>query len=402
MGRGFFIKRSALRDSPLERGAGVCPFSTVKMTHPCHNTLQRTPSREGNLEAKARAIPSLGRGREGLIIAILILFTVATFAQRQTISLNANWKTTADDTNIKAQHGFEQSNFSDKTWKTVDVPHNWDDYGGYRRLKHGNRHGYAWYRKLFTVAAQPAGKHYFLYFEGVGSYATVWLNGKKVGYHAGGRTTFTLDVTNAVKPGAANLLSVRADHPSFIKNLPWVCGACSDDPGFSEGSQPMGIFRPVHLVITNAVRVQPFGVHIWNDTTVSEKSATLNLETEIKNYGQSVAAITITSKLVDAAGKTVALTKTDKQVSGDAVISQTLPKLTNVHLWDLQHPYLYTLITEVSSKGKLLDKQTTPYGIRWISWPVGRAGNDGRFYLNGKPVFINGIAEYEHLMGKSQ
>ncbi|MES2275502.1 MAG: malectin domain-containing carbohydrate-binding protein [Bacteroidota bacterium] len=337
-----------------------------------------------------------------LIFGLSTLYSQAQ-SSRQDISLNSNWKTIADDNNIKAYNGFEQTTFSDKNWKNVNVPHNWDDYGGYRRLKHGNRHGYAWYRKTFTVANQPAGKRYFLYFEGVGSYATVWLNGKQVGYHAGGRTTFTLDVTDAIKPGKTNLLTVRADHPSFIKNLPWVCGACSDDPGFSEGSQPMGIFRPMHLIVTNPVRIQPFGIHIWNDTTVSERSAILNLETEIKNYSAKLSNISIINKLVDATGKTVALAKADKKLnSGEATtVTQTLPKLTNVHLWDLQHPYLYTLVTEVLENGKIADRQTTPYGIRWISWPIGRSNNDGRFFLNGKPVFINGIAEYEHLMGKS-
>jgi hypothetical protein len=33
----------------------------------------------------------------------------------------------------------------------------------------------------------------------------------------------------------------------------------------------MGIFRPVSLVITNDARIQPFGVHIWNDKSVSKQ-----------------------------------------------------------------------------------------------------------------------------------
>jgi len=70
----------------------------------------------------------------------------------------------------------------------------------------------------------------------VGSYATVILNGKPVGSHAGGRTTFTLDVTNAIKTdGSQNQLEVEASHPANIKDLPWVCGGCSDERGFSEG-----------------------------------------------------------------------------------------------------------------------------------------------------------------------
>ncbi|MGN6637677.1 MAG: sugar-binding domain-containing protein [Mucilaginibacter sp.] len=218
-----------------------------------------------------------------LFICLLTITSVsAQQSIRKEVSLDNHWRTIADDHNKNAFDGFEKAGFPDKNWITVDVPHNWDTYGGYRRLKHGNKHGYAWYRKKFNVAPEKPGKRYFLYFEGVGSYATVWLNGKQVGYHAGGRTTFTLDVTDVIKPGKCNLLCVRADHPAFIRDLPWVCGGCSDEVGFSEGSQPMGIFRPVHLIITNPTRIEPFGVHIWNDTTVSERSATLSLETEVK------------------------------------------------------------------------------------------------------------------------
>ena len=338
-------------------------------------------------------------------IAFMPLFGYSALAQqnRQDILLNNNWHTVAVDCNNKAYSGFEQISFVDKTWKTVNVPHNWDTYQGYRRLPHGNRHGYAWYRKVFPLTAKQPGKRYFLWFEGVGSYATVWLNGKQVGYHAGGRTSFTLDVTDAIKAGKQNLLCVRADHPAYIKNLPWVCGGCSDDPGFSEGSQPMGIYRPVHLIITEEIRVEPFGVHIWNDTTVSEKSATLNLETEIKNYGRRSVSLNVTSKLVDQNGKPVAeVSSIDEIGAGEKkTLSQVLKSVKNVHLWSLENPYLYNLITQIRQNDKLIDQITTPYGIRWISWPIGRNNADGRFFLNGKPVFINGIAEYEHLMGKS-
>lgn len=318
---------------------------------------------------------------------------------RQDISLNKNWLTAEDDNNIKAYNGFENPNFKAANWKAVDVPHNWDEYEGYRRLKHGDRHGYAWYRRSFTVKV-ISGKRYFLYFEGVGSYATVWLNGKQVGYHAGGRTTFTLDVTGAIK--AQNVLAVRADHPDRIQDLPWVCGGSSDEVGFSEGSQPMGIFRPVHLIVTDPVRVQPFGVHIWNDTMVNEQSATLNLETEIKNYSDKTSIITISNRLIDKQGKTVAQINTTKPVKyGESITVPQTVKFGKVHLWSLQSPYLYTMVTEVLENGKIIDRETTPYGVRWISWPVGRADGQKQFLLNGKPVFINGIGEYEHNMGQS-
>ncbi|WP_317192201.1 malectin domain-containing carbohydrate-binding protein [Hymenobacter ruricola] len=337
----------------------------------------------------------------------MLLLTTQTHAQtRTTIPLPDNWRTTADDHNQQAHPNFERPDFNDHAWQTVAVPHNWDAYEGYRRQRHGNRHGYAWYRKTFSAPAAAKDARYFLFFEGVGSYATVWLNGRKVGYHAGGRTTFTLDVTAALSPaGQPNLLAVRADHPANIQDLPWVCGGCSEERGFSEGSQPMGIFRPVALVVTSPVRVEPFGVHVWADSTVSAQAANLFVDTELRNYGGQAQPLTISSQLLDRQGRSVAEISTKQKLAAGATtqLHQQLPALKQPHLWSLQDPYLYRLITKISAKGKLLDEVETTYGIRWVSWPIGRAAVAGQkqFLLNGQPVFINGIAEYEHLLGQS-
>lgn len=323
---------------------------------------------------------------------------------RQDVSLDKNWKSVADDNDKSAYEGFERPTYNDLKWKVVQVPHTWDDYGGYRRMRHGNRHGYAWYRKNFVIKSQEAGKRFFLFFEGVSSYGTVWLNGKRVGYHAGGRTSFTVDVTHAVNlNGKPNLLAVRADHPANIQDLPWVCGGCSDERGFSEGSQPMGIFRRVHLIITNEVRIEPFGVHIWNDTTVSDRSAQLYYQTEVKNYSGRLKDLQLVSRLTDKDGKTLAEATINVQIAAGqtSMIDQKPSIILQPHLWSLADPYLYTLATEVIEGGKIIDRINTPYGIRWISWPVGKIKSSNQFFLNGKPVFINGIAEYEHLLGNS-
>jgi beta-galactosidase len=338
-----------------------------------------------------------------LLIAIFLLSSLSGFAQsRQSISLNNGWTTIADDTNPFKYNGFEKADFPTSNWQTVDVPHNWDRYEGFRRMKHGNRHGYAWYRRSFDVA-YDANKRYFLFFEGVGSYATVFVNGQKVGEHAGGRTTFTLDITHAInKNGLNNLLAVRADHPAEIRDLPWVCGGCSDEWGFSEGSQPLGIFRPVSLEVTNNVRIEPFGVHIWNDTTATEKEAMLNLSVELKNYGPKNKNIMVVNSIVDANGKTLHSTSSKlKLPSGNATTAKQVIVLNDVNLWSPQSPYLYKVTTQVWDGKTLIDNIETPYGIRWIQWPIGRKNHTGQFFINGKPLFINGTAEYEHLMGIS-
>lgn len=329
------------------------------------------------------------------------------YAQNQTrkdILLNSNWLSIANEKNSNAFDGFQLASYKTSNWKKVNVPHNWDQYEGYQRKLHGNKHGYAWYRKTFKTNENMSGKRFFLYFEGVGSYATVWLNGKKVGYHAGGRTTFTLDVTSAIKlNNQENVLAVRADHPANIQDLPWVDGGCSTERGFSEGSQPMGIFRPVHLIVTNDVRVEPFGVHIWNDNKISEKAAILNLSTTLKNYSLKPKNISVINRLLDSSGQQIKeIQKTLIVPAGKEIqIDQQTDKIINPKLWSLENPYLYTLQTYIIENGKIIDELKTPYGIRWISWPIGEQANQKQFLLNGKPVFINGIAEYEHLIGQS-
>jgi beta-galactosidase len=320
---------------------------------------------------------------------------------RKEVSLNSSWETIILD-NPQEEKSFVGNPKSDK-WLNVNVPHNWDQYYGFRRTKHGNLHGTAWYKKTLKLDKKDVSKQLFLYFEGVSSYATVWVNGKKVGQHKGGRTTFTLDITKAVFFDKENQILVKASHPSFIADLPWVCGGCSGEWGFSEGSQPMGIFRPVTLVVTNDVRIEPFGVHIWNDKSVSKQKAILHTTTEIKNYDTSNRNLTIENILFDASGKKTVITKSDvKCVSGETKeITQTLPEIVNPKLWSPSNPYLYKLVTSVYENGKIIDQLTTPYGIRWVSWPVSRDGKDNRFFINDEPLFINGTCEYEHLIGNS-
>ena len=279
---------------------------------------------------------------------------------------------------------------------SINIPHNFDDYYGYRQLRHGNLHGSATYEKNFTADKQE-GKRYFLQFEGVGTYATVTLNGTSYPKELVGRTVWTLDVTDALQNGN-NRLEVLVDHPAMQTASPWVCGGCSSEWGFSEGSQPFGIFRPISLVETDAVRIEPFGVHIWNNTACDS----VFIETEVKNYTSQVQTIELVNKFTLASGKQVfRQAMTISLQAGETKIIRQSSSVADVHRWSLEDPYLYNLSTMIKRDGKTTDEVRTPFGIRSISWPVLRKNGDNRFYLNAQPVFINGTCEYEHILGNS-
>ncbi|MBN1126808.1 MAG: hypothetical protein JXA82_17515, partial [Sedimentisphaerales bacterium] len=170
------------------------------------------------------------------LILFVCIYGVNAFSQdvlRETYLLNNDWETVFNNQDKPDDFYTKQGETED--WKPVNLPHNWDDYGGARQLLHGNLHGTAWYKKGFGIPAATENRHFFLRFEGVGTYATVILNGMNFGRHPGGRVSFTIDVTRAIKPGAGNKLLVKAEHPVLISDMPCVCGGCSSEWGFSEG-----------------------------------------------------------------------------------------------------------------------------------------------------------------------
>ena len=322
--------------------------------------------------------------------------------KRQIASLNQDWQVTfgktSEDSITKKMGTFR-----------VNVPSNLDDYYGYRQLKHGNLHGTATYEKHFSVHKQT-GKRYFLQLEGVGTFATVKVNRKSYPKELVGRTSFTLDISDALREGD-NVLNIKVEHPAMQTNNPWPCGGCSSEWGFSEGSQPFGIFRPVSLIETDEVRVEPFGVHVWNN----EACDSVFVDTEVKNYSDHEQTIEVISKLALSSGKT-AFRQTGKIIlkAGETQVVRHQAKVSDAHLWSITDPYLYTLSSIIKREGKTIDDVATPFGIRTISWPVLRQKQaalrgdsaqmdkkDGRFYLNGSPVFINGTCDYEHLFGQS-
>ena len=326
---------------------------------------------------------------------------------RHLVSLNDNWQAMVVD--------------RDSVATKVNLPHNFDDYYGYRQLRHGNLHGSAIYHKVFSTAKHDR-RRYFIQFEGIGTYATVTLNGHKYARELVGRTVWTLDITDALHNGE-NRLSVLVDHPSMQTASPWVCGGCSSEWGFSEGSQPFGIFRPVTLIETDEVCIEPFGVHIWSNAVCDS----VFIETEVRNYGAVPANVEVVSKLAEKSGKQVFRYATTVSLQpGETRIVNHAKPITDVHRWSLDDPYLYTLTSMVkravttqsfpSAETKTgtvtTDLVATPFGVRSISWPVLSSRSlchdsiapqhtDNRFYLNNLPVFINGTCEYEHLLGAS-
>jgi len=135
---------------------------------------------------------------------LLLLNEAASSAQpaRQRLLLDDGWHFIIGD-----PAGAESASFDAGAWRSVDLPHDWSIEGkrGPREPMGGGGGffpaGVGWYRRTFTAAAAWNGKRLSIEFEGVYMNATVYLNGRELGMHPYGYTTFHYDLTPHLKPG---------------------------------------------------------------------------------------------------------------------------------------------------------------------------------------------------------
>ena len=107
--------------------------------------------------------------------------------------------------------------FDDGSWRVLDLPHDFVVEGNFSASASDKSHGFlpynvGWYRRNFTLTSADAAKSVWIEFEGVQRNSQVWLNGKLLGTHLSGYTSFNYDITQLVRPApGANSLVVFVD-----------------------------------------------------------------------------------------------------------------------------------------------------------------------------------------------
>lgn len=355
------------------------------------------------------------------IIAVLAVISAAAQSQRERISFDKGWKFAFGDASSPAKDfgcGTEYFNYFTKAasihnegpyspkfdvsgWTDVDLPHDWVvdlPYASEASHSHGYKQvGYkypqtsvGWYRKTFTVPAEDYGKHLWIEFDGIFRDSQIWVNGFYLGHELSGYASHTYDISEYLNYGGENIICVRVD-------------ATLEEGWFYEGA---GIYRHVWLGKASKVNVAPYGTFAYTEFAVPYSlrgeatpdltQAALNIETTVQNSGNTDASYTLRHKLVDAEG----MMKGECEVEGGRILAKdshnTLGVISveNPHLWSCEDPYLYTIITEVYTDGKLTDSYSTVTGIRHIEFNPDRG-----FLLNGKEMKLKGVNMHQDHAG---
>lgn len=293
------------------------------------------------------------------------------------------------------------ADFPDRDWRPVSLPHTWNrmgNNGAARTPDVDDRRGIGWYRMNFTAPAIKNGRRAWLEFDAVSIIGDVWLNGVHIGRHEGAFSRFRLDATRALRPGGRNTLVVKAD------NSRPVPGSATRhvQPIYGGFMMYGGIYRPVRLVVVDPLHIDLAdhggpGVYAQAEA-VSPTSSTIRVRARVSNHGRSPTRATLVTRIRDADGREVALTRSPVSIQpGRTVEATSTLAVAKPRLWNgRKDPYLYRIETTVEDeRGRARDRVRQPLGIRTM-----RLDASTGFWLNGVRTPLHGVARHQDQAGE--
>ena len=286
-------------------------------------------------------------------------------------NLNGVWKFMFLDAPEYSPEGFFNSDFDVTKMNDITVPGNWQ-LQGYGKMHYSDlwynfpinppyvptENPTGIYKRTFFVEESYRDKKIIIRFCGVDSAYHLWINGKEVGYSKVARNESEFDITDLIRVGEENDVTVRV--------YQWSDGTYLEDQDMWWES---GIFRDVELIGVPKDGINDYKVIA--DLDDEYKNGIFKVEAFLRTTKE----VNVTFELVDAGENTV-FTKTVVAKDGKACIDEVI---ADVNHWTAETPYLYKLFMTVEDDGRIVEVIPQNVGFRNIR-------------LNGETFLVNGVA----------
>lgn len=286
-------------------------------------------------------------------------------------NLNGVWKFMFLDAPEYSPEGFFNSDFDVTKMDDITVPGNWQ-LQGYGKMHYSDlwynfpinppyvptENPTGIYKRTFFVEESYRDKKIIIRFCGVDSAYHLWINGKEVGYSKVARNESEFDITDLIRVGEENDVTVRV--------YQWSDGTYLEDQDMWWES---GIFRDVELIGVPKDGINDYKVIA--DLDDEYKNGIFKVEAFLRTTKE----VNVTFELVDAGENTV-FTKTVVAKEGKACIDEVI---ADVNHWTAETPYLYKLFMTVEDDGQIVEVIPQNIGFRNIR-------------LNGETFLVNGVA----------
>lgn len=290
---------------------------------------------------------------------------------RNVISFNDNWYFTKENVQVPST--------LPTGWEKVTLPHTWNAVDG-QDGKGEYFRGACWYAKAFDTPFFMEGGRVYVEVLAVALSGRVFVNGKEIGYHEGGYSSFNLDITDALNPSGENLMVICADNTDRSNIYPQM----ADFTFYG------GLYRGVNLIVAPDVH---FELDFWGSEglavtpKVLDRGASIHLMSWIKGADENY---TVRYLIQDQEGHTVAEVWRPADQPGIDVL------LPDAHLWQgVEDPYLYTCTATLVRRNETVDEVKTRFGIRSF-----HVDPEKGFFLNGKPMMLRGVSRHQDRLYK--
>ena len=227
-----------------------------------------------------------------------------------------------------------------------------------------------WYRRTITLNPGKEGNRTLLHFGAVDYQATVYMNGGEVAAHTGGYQSFTLDITDKLKPGD-NELVVKVYDPT--DDGPNPHGKQTLHPEGIMYTPTSGIWQTVWLETVPPTYIE--SLILTPDVDQSQLHLQLNLKGKEEGY---------TVEAMVKSGSTI--------IARQAVNGTSALPISHPRLWSPDDPFLYDLQVRILKDGKVVDEVTSYFGLRKIEVKKDAAGIE-RIFLNNQYTYNLGVLD---------
>lgn len=270
------------------------------------------------------------------------------------ISLSGTWQW-AEDPRGEADRSGMLTRRPRKGLKRVDVPGIWN-------LAFPDYHGPAVYYRTIRIPQTWAARRTFLVFDGCNYLAHVYLDGRKIGSHEGGYIGFELEVTDHVRPGEDQLLTVWVIHSPPKQNIA--------DTHLEDVASSKELWYYSYAGLWGTVRLESRPSVFVDDVFAAPNLAKGYVDITMSVNGSAFAG-----------GEWTLRDGKDRRVAAGPCKSRWRIPIRHPRPWSPQDPHLYTLEVALPNGSR----KSIRFGMRDIG--VRRDG----FFLNGKPLYLKGV-----------
>lgn len=328
-----------------------------------------------------------------ILISLFIFMALGHIhaAEREKYNFNSDWKLKVGDI-VQA----EEMDYSDAEWKSVTLPHAFNEDEAFKLNIKDLTDTIVWYRKHFRLPADAKGRKVFIEFEGARQGIDLYVNGHLVGQHENGVMAFGFDLTAFVKPGKENVIAARIDNNwDYAEKATGVKYQWSNrNFNANYGGLPKNVWLHVtdklYQTLPLYSNLQTTGVYIYaEDIQVRARKARIHAESEVKNETKKSQTVGYLVELFDRDGKLVkSFRGEEKKINpGEKIVLSAESEVEGLHFWSWGYGYLYTVKTALCIEGKKTDEVITRTGFRKTRFA------DGKVWLNDRVIQLKGFAQ---------